>query len=165
MSSPPPCPSRVSKSRLLGAVSSQVLNASEYGGSTNLSGQPMPAFDHLHREKVLFVSSYCKLGPLPLIPSLGTTGKSLTESPLLPNPIGYLHTLVRSSLSLLFSKPNNPSSLGLSSQPCPVFIKENLPEVSRISLHWNTQRKPSFKPQPYERVPPRVTVYLYCSLC
>lgn len=44
--------------------------------------------------------------PLPLVPSLGTSEKSLDSYCSLP-PIRYLHTLVRSPLTLLISRLNS----------------------------------------------------------
>ena len=58
---------------------------------------------------------YCSLCPLPLVLSLGTTGKSLAPSSLHP-PFSYLWTFVRSPWSFLFSRPRSPSSLSLFSQ-------------------------------------------------
>lgn len=77
-----------------------VQSASEYLQEQrlhNLSGQPVPVFDHLHSElhflmyKWIFL--YFNLCSCLFITSLGTTGKSLAPSSLLP--IRHLYTLSR----------------------------------------------------------------------
>ena len=55
------------------------------------------------------------LCPLLLVVSLGTTENILIWWSCHP-PFGHLYTFMRSTLSLLFSRLNNPSSLSLSSQ-------------------------------------------------
>lgn len=52
---------------------------------------------------------YFSLCPLPLVLSLVTTEKSLSQSASL-HPTSYLCTLIRSPLSLFFSRLNNPSA-------------------------------------------------------
>ena len=78
----------------------------------------------------LLCFSFC---PLPLVLSLGTTEKSLAPSSL-HFAFSYLYTLIRSALSLLFSRLNSPSALGLSScERC--FSPFDIFPV----LHWTLQ--------------------------
>lgn len=45
------------QAELVRAMPHLVLNVSKDRDSTNFPGQPMPVFDHLHSEKVTFMSS------------------------------------------------------------------------------------------------------------
>ena len=68
--------------------------------------------------------------PLLLVLLLGTIEKSLA-SPFLHPPFRYLYTLMRSPLSLLFSKLTSSSSLSFSSQKgC------SSPFIIFVALHW-----------------------------
>jgi len=114
----PPCSRRATSSRLPRAVSRQLLNISKAGDSTASLGS-------LCWCTVTLTAKKCFLKPRqhllhfgvclwPLVPSLGTTEKSLALASLYP-PFRYLYTLMRSLLSLFFSWLNSPSSLSLSS--------------------------------------------------
>ena len=76
-------------------------------------GQQKPLWDQVFL--VFSWSFLCfSLCPLPLVLSLGTTGKSLAPSSW-PPPCRYLEAFLRSPRSLLFSRLNKPSYLSLSS--------------------------------------------------
>jgi len=70
------------------------------------------------------------LCPLPLVLSLGTTEKILGPSSWYP-PFRYLCTLMRSLLSLLFSRLNSPSSLSPS-----LDVRCSRPLVILVAFHW-----------------------------
>ena len=83
----------------------------------NTSEYPVPVFDQLHRkkEKVSLKQNFLcfSLCPLPLVLSLGTTGKWLAPFSLHP-PFRYVYTQLRSPWALLFSRLNRLCCFSLS---------------------------------------------------
>ena len=120
--SPPPCRSRVTHSRLHRTLSRWVWNISREGDSTASLGSLYQCSVILRGKKFFLMFSWnflCfSLCPLPLVLSLGTTGKSLAPSSWHP-PCRYLEALVRSPLSLLFSRLKDSLGHGLcDTSPC-----------------------------------------------
>ena len=76
-----------------------------------LSRPPAPA----ETARATYPGSCPDCASISLLPSLGTTGKSLAPSSLQP-PFRPFYTLIRSPLSLLFTRLNSPSLLSLSSE-------------------------------------------------
>lgn len=115
-SGPTPCLSTATQSRLLRTVFRQPSVRWE----TPLSEHPALVLWHLHSGKVYLdvqktlVFQFVPVASCP-VTSLDTTEKSLSPSSLQP-PFRNLYALVRSPLSLLFSKLNSPSFLSLFSQ-------------------------------------------------
>jgi len=82
--SPTPCPSRVTQSRLHSTTARWVWNISREGDSTASLGSLGQGSVTLRGKKFYLIFSWNFLGfslcPLPLVLSLGTTGKSLAPS-------------------------------------------------------------------------------------
>ena len=108
----PLCSSKATQSRLLSTVSRRLLHIAKGGDSTASLGNLCQGSVTLTGKKCFLMFRghlLCfSLRPLPLVLSLDTTEKSLALSSLHP-PFGYLYTLMRSSLSLLFPSLNHPS--------------------------------------------------------
>lgn len=99
LSGPSPCSNQgLQGSRLLRAVSSWVLNYCQRHRLHNLSGNLFQCLTNVMGKKFLLLFKWnflhFSLCPLPLIPSLDTSEKSLALSSLLP-PIWYLYTWIR----------------------------------------------------------------------
>ena len=109
-----PCASRVN---LKPAAQDRVLMAFEYHLGRrlhNLSGPPVRVFSHPQSKKA-FPQIQTELPGFQFVliascPVTGTTEKSPAPYSLC-SPFRYLHALIRSSLRLLLSKLNKPSSL------------------------------------------------------
>ena len=148
-SGPSPCWSSAICSQLPRTVSRWLLCISKHGDFTTSLG-------NLHLCSFTLTLKMCLLMfrwnllcfnwcPLPLLLPLGTTEKSLAL-PFLHHPFRHLYTLIRSTVSLLFSRLISPSSLSLSLQErcsCPliIFVALHL-TVSSMSmsfLYWGTQ--------------------------
>ena len=95
----PSCQSRVTYSRLHRTFSRRVLNISREKDSTIPLGSPFQCSVTLRGKKFFLMFSWnflCfNLCPLPLVLSLGTTGKSLAPSSW-PPPCRYLEAFLRS---------------------------------------------------------------------
>jgi len=99
------------------AMSSQVLNISKDRDSTTPLANLFQSLTTFTVEKVflMFKQNFLWLGlcPLPPVLSLDATEKSLSSYSLLPSHQVFTH-MDESSLSLLLSRLNSPSSLSLS---------------------------------------------------
>lgn len=95
-------------------MSRQLLNISRDGDSTTSLGK-LCQCSVTPTVKKCFLPHVFQFVPLPLVLSLDISEKSLALSSFHP-PFGYLHTLMRSPLSLFISRLNSPIFLSLSPQ-------------------------------------------------
>ena len=132
----------VPNSRLHKKVSRRVLNISR-GDSTTSPGSLFQCPVTLSQWRCFYATS--SFNSLPLTPSLHNTEKSLAPFVWLPL-ITYLWTVIRSPLSLSFSRLNSPRSVSHSpyrrcSRPLIIFVSlcRTLSRRSLSFLNWGAQ--------------------------